>query len=398
MAAAVALLAAGPGGAADLRLALGAQGEYDSNVFQRERDVEDDFVILGIPDLALLDTEGKLTYDVGYSFPYQRSIKTDALRQFNHLVRVGTDYHLSDRTNLAFSDRFAYVEALSNDFDDGTPTIADNETRQEILRNRASFEVEHKFTPRLANFSSAQQEIYSSTQDDRSDNRSYSLSSGLDYMLTERHSLAGGLQASYLDFDESTDDPASHSFFVGPYAAWSYQIDEQSRLRISAGPSWVYTKRESDAALGLDSDSESRIAWFGGFSLDRRWSPEMASGLSYQRRQDTASGVSGSAILDAVALTHTWALSDRWTLALRGDWTKRKSATDLETGNDDLDTQRWGASAVAAYRITRNLTGSVRYQYSKQNSEQGTAGRFSDFQKHVVTLGFQYALDPIEVW
>jgi opacity protein-like surface antigen len=394
---AIALLWSAPGGATDLRLSLGAEGEYDSNIFRRETDIEDDFVILAVPAIQLLETEGKFTYDVGYTFPYQHSIKTNALRDFNHVVRTGADYHLSDRTQFSFSDRFSYTEGLSNNFDQ-TPTVGED-FRQNILRNHATLGAAHRFTPRLSSHSTFGQEIFRTTQDNRSDNRSYSLGSGLDYMLTERQTLSGGVQSTYQDFDQSDDDPESHTIFVGPYLAWSYQIDEQSHLRISAGPTYVYSKREADPSLMIfSSDSDSRVAGLGDFSIDRRWTPTMLSGFSYQRRQDTASGVAGSAILDAVALTHTWAVTERWTLAGRADWTRRKSATSVETGNDDLDTQRWGAGAMASYRITRNLTGSVRYQYSKQRSKSDTAGRFSDFDGHVATLGFNYALDPIEVW
>lgn len=404
---ALALLWSVPAWAADLRLALGVQGEYDSNIYNREDKIRDDFVIAAIPDITLLETEGKFTYDVGYSFPYQRSIQTDALRDFNHVARVGADYHLSDRTQFAFSNRFSYQQALSSNFDD-TPTIGDNEDNQEILRNRVEGTTRHRFTPRLSNETTLGQELFRTTQDDRSDNESYSILSGLDYMLTERQAVGGGIQSSFQDFDESDDDAASKSVFVGPFVSWSYRIDEQSQVQIAAGPSYIYTKREDFVPSGvnctvtpascLDSDSDHRIAGFGMFSLDRRWTPTMASGVSYQRRQDTASGISGSAILDAVALTHNWALAERWNLALRGDWTQRKSATDLEVSNDDLDTQRWGAGAVVSYRITRNLTGSVRYQYSNQDSQGDTAGRFSDFEGHIATLGLNYALDPIEVW
>jgi opacity protein-like surface antigen len=200
------------------------------------------------------------------------------------------------------------------------------------------------------------------------------------------------------------DIPESQAIFVGPYAAWSYRIDEQSMLRLTGGPTYVYNQQDAfievqgNTCTPQDDDSDSRIAFLGSFTLDRRWSPTMLSGLAYSRQQDAASGVSGSAILDAVALTHTWALAERWTLAMRGDWTQRKSATSIEVGDEDLDTQRWGAGAVVSYKITRNLTGSVRYQYSKQKSKGNTAGRFSDFQSHVAALGFNYALDPIEVW
>jgi opacity protein-like surface antigen len=399
LALAIAVLWAGPGLAADVRLSLGAQGEYDSNIYQRESNVEDDFVILGIPHVELLETEGKFTYDLSYQFPYQRSIQTNALRRFNHIARAGADYHLSDRTQLGFSDRFYYTEALSDEFNQGTPTLGqNNQDDQEILRNRATFDLQHRFTPRLSNQTTAEQEIFSTTESNRSDNQTYSLVSGLDYMLTERQTLGGGVQASYQHFDSSNNDPESNGIFVGPFAAWGYQIDPQSRMRISAGPTWVHSKQESDPALGIQSDSDSRIAVFGAISIDRRWNPTMVSGVSYQRRQDTASGVSGSAILDAVSLTHTWAFAERWNLALRGDWTLRTSATNVQTGVEELDTQRWGASGALSYRITRNLTGSIRYQYAKQDSQGFTAGRFSDFQKHVATLGFNYMLDPIEVW
>jgi hypothetical protein len=408
-----------PGWATDLRLALGAQGEYDSNVYQRETKIRDDFVIFGIPAIGLFESEGKFTYDVGYQFPYQRSIKTNALRNFNHLARVAADYHLSDRTQFSFSNRFSYVEALSSNNEDDTPPIADNNIDQEVLRNRATFRSEHRLTPRLANDSSFSQEVYYTTQDNRADNQSYGLASGLHYDLTERQTLGGGIQSTFQNFENAEnfftstcggllppgtvvreEIPESQTIFVGPFAAWSYRIDEQSQFRIRGGPTYVHTERDAffDGCTQRSSDSDDRIAFLGNLSIDRRWSPTMISGVAYERQQDTASGVSGSAILDAVALTHTWLPAERWTLALRGDWTKRESATSIETGDEDLDTQRWGAGAMLSYRITRNLTGSVRYQFSKQRSKVQTAGRFSDFDGHVASLGLNYALDPIEVW
>ena len=399
---AIALLWSAPAWAADVRLALGAEGEYDSNVYNRETKIRDDFVIVGVPEITLLETEGKFTYDVGYSFPYQHSIMTDALNDFNHVARVGADYHLSDRTQFGFSDRFSYQQALSSDFDN-TPTIGNDDLNQEILRNRVEAEAHYRFTPRLSNETTLGQEIFTTSQNDRSDNQSYEVTSGLDYMLTERQTLGGGLQSGFQHFDESDQEAESRSIFVGPFLSWSYRIDEQSQLRIAAGPTYIHSKREAFTLPPPNppapQDSDSRIAGFGVISIDRRWSPTMVSGVSYQRRQDTASGVAGSAILDALALTHTWALAERWTLTTRGDWTKRKSSTNLQVSTDgDLDTQRWGGGAVLSYRITRNLTGSVRYQYSNQNSNGDTAGRFSDFEGHVATLGLNYALDPIEVW
>jgi len=425
----VALAWAGAAGAADVRLSLGAATEYDTNVFRREDDdglpgrVEDDFVVSGIPEIQLLETEGKLTYDVGYEFPYQRSLDTDALRGFNHVARIGADYHLSDRTQFAFSDRFSYEKSLSTEFDD-TPQVQSSDEREHIWRNRLSLGARHKLTPRLGSELRFEQQVFYTDQTDRSDNQSYTLTGALERMLTERQMLSGGVQGTFQHFRESGNDPESDSYFVGPFLGWSYRIDEQSSFRISAGPSYVHSENDDfDFASGyvaypgdlpgLDcttgdgdpahpgdqcSAKDDRIAVFGEATIDRRWSPTMISAFAYRRTQDTASGVSGSAILDGVSLTHTWNVTERWTLAGRADWTQRKSATDVEQGADELDTQRWGAGSVLSYAITRNLLGSLRYQYNKQDSKGDSAGNSSDFDAHIVTLGFQYSLDPIEVW
>ena len=412
----VALAWAGAAGAADLRLSLGAAGEYDSNVYRREDKVRDDFVIVGTPGLQLLETEGKLTYEAGYEFPYQRSIQTDALRGFNHVARIGADYHMNDRTQFSFSDRFTYQKSLSTTFDD-TPQIQSNDEREHIFRNGVSLGARHQLTPRLGSNLRFDQQVFYTDQTDRSDNQSYTLTGDLSHMLTERQTLSGGLQGTYQHFRESGNDPQSDSYFVGPFLGWSYRIDEQSRFHISAGPSWVHSKSDGfDDNQGEPdppgdnngcppvepgdqcSAKDDRIAVFGNAEIDRRWSPTMISALGYERRQDTASGVSGSAILDAVDLTHSWNFADRWTVSARADWTQRKSATNVQQGIDDLNTQRWGAGSTLSYAITRNLTSSLRYQYTKQDSKGGTAGRISDFDAHIVTIGIQYSLDPIEVW
>ena len=435
MVGAAALLPLREAGATDLKLSLGAAGEYDSNIFHREHNIKDDFVVMGIPQLELLDTEGKLTYDAGYSFPYQHSIKTNALRDFNHVARLSTDYHMSDATQFSFTNYFSYLNALSNTFDQ-TPNIADNEERHRITRNDATLGAVHLFSPRLQSETTFEQEVFSTTQDDRSDNQTYSVATSLSYFLSERQRAGGGVSFSYLNFDEAEETvggfpvpatqniPKSESIFVGPFLEWRYRIDAQSQLRISGGPNYVHDRQAAivvrsagsfptGCVVGVDclinpgdtlpggqeSGTDSRWAFLGGFSVDRQWSPTMESAFTFQRRQDTASGVSGSAILDAVALTHSWILAETWTLGLRGDWTSRKGATNLDReGVDDLDTQRWGAGAVLNKQITRNFSGSLRYQYSKQSSQGNSAGSTTDFDAHIVTLGFNYSLDPIKVW
>ena len=67
---AVALLWSAPAGAADLRLQLGLTGEYDSNIYNRETKIRDDFVINVVPDVTLLETDKLDTEGMPGEVPY----------------------------------------------------------------------------------------------------------------------------------------------------------------------------------------------------------------------------------------------------------------------------------------------------------------------------------------
>jgi hypothetical protein len=153
------------------------------------------------------------------------------------------------------------------------------------------------------------------------------------------------------------------------------------------------------------------------------------SNLNYARQDDTASGIDGGATLDAVTLTSSWRISDRWDASVRTDWTLRKSATNgsrvfvivngqplindfngdpfspagaanllQDDSADSLDTQRWGAAARLAYRLTKNTVTALQYAYNRQSSHGDTVGQSSDFDDHLVTFTVQYNFEPIGLW
>ena len=74
--------------------------------------------------------------------------------------------------------------------------------------------------------------------------------------------------------------------------------------------------------------SDTRITYFATASLSKRWTPTLVSSLAYSRQDDTASGIDGGATLDAVILSTSWRISERWDASVRADWTQRQSATD----------------------------------------------------------------------
>jgi hypothetical protein len=175
---------------------------------------------------------------------------------------------------------------------------------------------------------------------------------------------------------------------------------------------------------------DTRITYFASTSLTKRWSPTLASSLAYSRRDDTASGIDGGATLDALILTTSWRITERWDLSVRGDWTQRQSATNggrvfvtavdsgvatIDSGGfaftaagagnlvqidsaDSLDTQRWGTAVRLAHRLTKNTVTALQYAYNKQSSNGNTVGFSSDFDNHLLTFSVQYNFEPIGLW
>ena len=174
---------------------------------------------------------------------------------------------------------------------------------------------------------------------------------------------------------------------------------------------------------------------FGSANLNKRWSPRVNSGIGYRRSQSDASGLGGSAILDAVNAFVGWTISTRMNATLRADWTQRTSVApglqtrllvtrntdqvlldvpllptvaeiaDPVTGNrvfstvsNQIDTQRWGLAGWIERTITPNLDANLRISFNQQSSRSGSAGSSTDFNEFSVIFGFSYAFDPIEVW
>jgi hypothetical protein len=178
--------------------------------------------------------------------------------------------------------------------------------------------------------------------------------------------------------------------------------------------------------------TDTRITYFANAGITKRWSPTLVSSLNYIRQDDTASGIDGGATIDAVTLSTSWRISERWDATVRADWTLRESATNgsrvfvgpcaagtagcstgvlgLPAGTvgvdnviqiddpDSLDTQRWGAAARIAYRLTKNTVTALQYAYNKQSSHGDTVGQTSDFDDHLLTFTVQYNFEPIGLW
>lgn len=174
--------------------------------------------------------------------------------------------------------------------------------------------------------------------------------------------------------------------------------------------------------------STSDLTVFGEAALSQRWTPNLASALRYERTQGTASGLGGTVTVDAASFATTWDFAERWQLALRGDWTWRKSVAEVNqifnlaqgfnvggtnpffaaeyTGvsitsapsRNRVETMRWGVAGRITHQLWRNTKLYGQLAYNEQDSNSDTLGGFSDFRGYMAFLGIRHDFEPLKVW
>ncbi len=171
------------------------------------------------------------------------------------------------------------------------------------------------------------------------------------------------------------------------------------------------------------SGTDTQITAFGEVSISHYWIPEFSSTASYTRSDSGATSLGSTTISDTISVDHTWTPTRRWDLGVRGDWLRRKSATDTantyvviapdmpavggspspiisstglvaDTFNDSVDTEYWQVAGRIAYRTSRRSTVSLRATYQHQETDRASTRANSTFENFLVILGFRYDLDP----
>lgn len=196
---------------------------------------------------------------------------------------------------------------------------------------------------------------------------------------------------------------------------------------------WSAIRNTRTAVTNLNpgGGQNTTVNLFAQVVLTKRWTPTLATALRYSREQDNASGLGGTVIADAVSLSNTWDITERWQLALRGDWTNRQSVADQvgtfyqvepldpasltpsPTGtiaglqgtafnasvrSVNIDTQRWGVAGRVTHQLFRNTRVYLQVTYDQQQSSGGTRGATSDFSNFLATFGVRHTFEPIKLW
>lgn len=237
-----------PAGAADLKLGVTGEVEYDTNVFRTEEEMEDDIIFRVSPRVKLYEEEGNYEWLIDYVLPYEYGLDSHSqIDELNHHGHANARVRLGANTEAYFDDRIRYSTEYSttNSFDDSNDLTL-NEGREPVILNRAELGLVHSFSPRLTGDTQFGHEYFDSDIGDRSNYQTFTSISRLLYQLNAHHRVGGGVMGAYQDFDESNDGerPASRSIFGTVFGAWTWFIDERTTFEVVAGPTIVDTEQD----------------------------------------------------------------------------------------------------------------------------------------------------------
>jgi hypothetical protein len=331
--------------AADLTFSLQGDAQYDSNVFRREINIEDDWLFHIVPGVKLHEDRGQ---DVNYSLDYRAPIRfavknNERLNDIDQLVDGRITYHVNDRMDIFALDSFRWLRTtVQSSFDDqsGVPELSTRDERTTI--NFAQLGTSYRFSPRLTGQLVGSHNYFDTDLENRQQNWSAGAMGDLQYTLNAQHVLGFGFRYIHANFDDSANFLGSTSNTYNGFLSWRYQIAEATAFSISAGPTYIDVNQDDapntievanavpvvdGAAFGIVYDFNSCpevVVGSGQRYIPAEGCPLVALGSAAQRtevdNQNTAQGspfnltntdpAGGSSddltVFGEVALSHRW--------------------------------------------------------------------------------------------
>jgi hypothetical protein len=250
----IALMVPVPALAADLTFALQGDTQYDSNVFRRENDIEDDWLFHIVPSVELHEDRGQdANYSLGYRMPVRFAVEhNDRLNDIDHIANGEIRYHVNDRMDVFASDNFRYLRTTVQEADaaldpTSVPTLSTRDQRVTI--NRAELGTSYRFAPRLTGQLVGHSTYFDSEIENRQENWGAGVIGDLQYTLNAQHVVGFGVRYIHMKFQDSANIVGSTSDTYNAFVSWRYQISENTAFSISAGPSYIAVDQDDVSAI-----------------------------------------------------------------------------------------------------------------------------------------------------
>jgi hypothetical protein len=267
--------------AAELTFSIDGNAEYDSNVFRSSRDEDDDYLFRLTPGVRLSeDRASDLRYALNYELPVEFAAQNSELNDVDQRLGADALYHVNDRFSLFAGDDFRYLrsELLTNleDTRGGFDSLLVNEQRDRILLNTARGGASYQFTPRLAGTTRFDQEYYNPSRDDRASTNAYIGTGSMQYALTPKHKVGGGVRAQWQTFDDTQDIVGSNAQSYSVFGSWEWAVTEKVGFEVAVGPALIRNEQDDPNATEMRPlvPSKSRGPFTAGEGfIDRNGDP-----------------------------------------------------------------------------------------------------------------------------
>ncbi|HEB90599.1 MAG TPA: hypothetical protein ENI85_13590 [Deltaproteobacteria bacterium] len=370
-------------GAEELQLGLSSQYVYNSNFFSNAGNANAANSFQIGPVLALSDSEGRFTWNLGFTGAYQVYVDQSGVDAWESRVRARGTYDIDRRTSLRLTERFRDISNLR--FSRQDIALADtalDPNRSRYFRNDLELELTRDLSRRLTlGVRGAHHWIDFERNIDRNDSQAFEVGSELRYRVASQHVV--GLGISYVDqeFERALSRLGSRGQYLSADLRWTWVLSDGLRFSMNGGPAWIRSDEDDTQVVrerqfvggsrngdlfraafascqtGLASDCDfvsvppipatdlgpverfplslgervghaTEVTFFGGASITidlADWNLEAA----YSRRQSTTSGDGLASSLDRVSLDLEFAPRNlRWSGFIAGSWDRRETLTE----------------------------------------------------------------------
>ncbi len=244
LAAALALLWAGPAPAAELQPAIQSEIGYDSNNAGRTRDEDGGVRLRTTPGVSLRETVGRFSFDANARVAYDNAIDfDDADDYFDQFGSLGAAWDVTSRTKLTLRSSFARVENLDRVYAvdsfarDEIPDVAGRRSR--TTTGRSVFRLSHRLTSRWTASAEANYSFRDFRDEEDTDRHGYGSTLSLGYALNARTGLNFGGRYAYDSYESTSFRRGSRTRYYQGFVGVSHLLAPDLQLSLSGGPAWV---------------------------------------------------------------------------------------------------------------------------------------------------------------
>ena len=251
--------------AAELSGDVSFTGTYNTNEQTRaSTDSDEDGYSASVRPLMRLEGQmgARGTYALEYAPTYRYNSVQNASDDLDHQLDVRTTHRLGPTTTLSFRHGLSVLRDLLRE-SPGEAVADDIFRRERRIANSSSLSLLQVFGPKLSGTLQGAYTQLDTSDDRRSDARSWGANANLSYRLTARDSVGAGVSASFQEFEGiALESDGGGTDFYSVQGSWTHSFTDTLSLSMSAGPLFVFPTDPTPQVLDLVAGQSTLVNQF----------------------------------------------------------------------------------------------------------------------------------------